>query len=309
MSEKTKKSVVFVSYDCNNNCIFCLDSNKRHLPSRSTKEIKKDILRSAEDGATYLELIGGEVTIRKDALELIEFADSLDFETISLTTNGRMLAYPEYARQLVEAGLNSLVFSIHGHTAELHDHLTGVKGSFDQLMKGLENARAAGLEKFGVNTTIVKQNYKQLKDIGEFIFGLGVDNTEFIFVDPNQGRAQENFADLVPRISEAASYIRDCLGIGKRENLGHWHIRYVPLCYFTDYLDQISELDEVKKFQTQHLAQDFSNLDVESSRPQVGRVKGEQCRNCSLNHICEGIWKEYVKHYGYNELKPILKNN
>src|SRR6056297_3922347 len=149
MSEKTKKSVVFVGYACNNNCIFCLDSAKRHLPPRSTKEIKKDILSSAEDGATYLELIGGEVTIRKDAPELIEFADSLDFETISLTTNGRMLAYPEYARQLVEAGLNSLVFSIHGHTAELHDYLTGVKGSFDQLGKGIDNVKAAGLEKLG----------------------------------------------------------------------------------------------------------------------------------------------------------------
>ncbi|MCD4694448.1 radical SAM protein, partial [bacterium] len=87
--KKIKKSVVFVGYACNNNCIFCLDSNKRNLPQRSTNEIKKDILASRENGATYLELIGGEVSIRKDSLELIKFSNLLGFDTISMTTNGR----------------------------------------------------------------------------------------------------------------------------------------------------------------------------------------------------------------------------
>jgi radical SAM protein with 4Fe4S-binding SPASM domain len=100
--------------------------------------------------------------------------------------------------------------------------------------------------------------------------------------------------------------VHKCLDIGKRERLPHWHIRYVPLCYFQDYLDQVSELDEVKKFQTEHIAPDFTNLDVESSRAEVGRVKGKQCRQCKLNDVCEGIWRKYVEHYGVDELKPIL---
>ena len=305
MTQKVKKSVVFVGYTCNNNCVFCLDSNKRHLRPRSTKEIKEDILRSYQEGFDYLELIGGELTIRKDACEIIKFASSLDFETLSVTTNGRMLAYPEYTKKLLDSGLTSLIFSIHGHTSELHDRLTGVKGGFDQLMKGFYNVRSYGLKNIGTNTTIIKDNYKELKNIGEFIFSLGVNNSEFIFVDPNQGQAKDNFYDLVPKILEASFYIRECLDIGKRENLDHWHIRYVPLCFFTDHLDQISELEEVKKFHTQHLAQDFSNLDVEASRPKTGRVKGEQCQNCGLDDICEGIWTEYVKNYGNEELRPI----
>ena len=69
----------------------------------------------------------------------------------------------------------------------------------------------------------------------------------------------------------------------------------------------VSELDEVKKFETEHLAPDFVNLDVEGSRPIVGRIKTEKCQDCRLHNVCEGIWREYYKQYGDSELKPILK--
>lgn len=87
--------------------------------------------------------------------------------------------------------------------------------------------------------------------------------TGFIFVDPVSGGAHDNFKELVPKISEAAPYIRECLDIGKNNSAHHWHIRYVPICYFVGYERQISELYEVKHFQTEHLAPDFKNFAVE----------------------------------------------
>jgi hypothetical protein len=95
------------------------------------------------------------------------------------------------------------------------------------------------------------------------------------------------------------------LDIGKNKAF-HWTIRYVPLCYFTDYLNQISEIQEAKIFQTQHLAPDFINLDVETSRRQIARTKTKRCQNCRLFEQCEGIWKEYLKHYDDRELNPII---
>lgn len=308
-----KKTVIITGYQCNNRCRFCMEANKRNIPNASTSKIKTQMLNARQRGARYLELIGGEMTIRPDIFEIIGFAKSLGFETIMMSTNGRMYSYKELARNMFKAGLNSLIFSIHGHNAKIHDYLTQVPGSFKQLKQGVENVKEVikemGLEGIvlGTNTTIVKQNYKYLPQIGKFIYNLGLRNAEFIFVDCNEGWAKDHFDELVPRISEVAPYAYKCLDMAKEYHISHWAIRYVPLCYFQDYLNQISELQEIATFHTEHLAPDFENRDVEGSRRVVGRAKTKRCQGCLLYHKCEGIWKEYLKHYGDKELNKIVK--
>jgi MoaA/NifB/PqqE/SkfB family radical SAM enzyme len=304
---KTKKTVIIWGYQCNNRCCFCIDSEKRDFAVKSTEEIKKEMANAYKRGSTYLELIGGETTIRPDAVSLVNFAKQLGFKTITMSTNGRMYSYPDYAKKMIKAGLTDVIFSIHGHNEKLHDSLTQSPGSFKQLLAGLANFKKLGFKNIGSNTTIVRPNYKFLPQIGRFIFNQGIRNSEFIFVDPTSGGAKTNFFELVPKISEIAPYVKKCLAIAKRQEVFHWTIRYVPLCYFEDYLDQISELLEVKRFHTEHLAPDFQNYDVEKSRAKVGRIKAKTCQKCRLNDICEGIWRDYVRHYGDKELKPIMK--
>lgn len=232
-------------------------------------------------------------------------AKTIGFMDIVMATNGRMLSYKKFAEEIASSGLTGIIFSIHGHNAELHDSLTGSKGSFNQLLKGIKNIKTLGFKNIGSNSTIVKQNYKYLPKIGKLIYNLGIRNAEFIFVDPTHGGAFNNFNKLVPRISKVAYYIKKCLDIGRKNNIKHWHVRYVPLCYFIDYEDQISELNEKKHFQTEHLAPDFKNYNVEESRARVGRIKTRRCKRCNLGYLCEGIWKEYIAHYGDRELKPM----
>lgn len=307
---KIQKTVIFLGYACNNKCLFCINWDKREIPGDSFGEVKKEIAAAKVRGSTYLEFVGGEPTTRPDILDLIKYAKGLGFRTIMMATNGRMYAYQNFARKALEAGLNSLVFSIHGHTAELHDSLTQVPGSFVQLGRGMKNVRELTKElglkvSLGTNTCIVRQNFRQLPKIGKYISGLGISNSEFIFVDPNYGAAFRKFGELVPRISEAAPYIRQCLDIGKESGAEHWHIRYVPLCHFQGHLDQISELHEVATFHTEHVAPDFYNPDAEKGRKTIGRAKTKRCLGCKLYEECEGIWKEYLKHYGDKELELI----
>lgn len=303
-SVKVKKTVIFTDYQCNNNCLFCIDKYKRSIKGKSSDEIKHEIIKAKKRGTKYLEFIGGEVTIRRDSIEIFSFANSIGFKDIALATNGRMLSYKDYVKKLLHAGINHIILSIHGHTKELHDHLTQSKGSFDQLMAGMRNLREMQFDNIGSNTTIVKQNYKVLPKIGKFLLENNIRNSEFIFVDPNYGAAKKNFYNLVPRISDIAPYIHKCLDLGRKKNISHWHIRYVPLCYFLDYLDQVSELDEVKKFKTEHIAPDFENNEVEKSRAIVGRAKLDKCKACVYYDLCEGIWIEYINKYGDLELKP-----
>ncbi len=305
-----KRTVIFAGYSCNNNCRFCINWDKRNIPDRSTLEIKGEIAGAKKRGSTYLEIIGGEPTIRKDILELVRFAKETGFETIMMSTNGRVYSYKDFAKKILAAGLNSIVFSIHGHNSKLHDFLTQSPGSYDQLRAGMRNVKMAAKElgskiSIGSNTCIVKQNYRYLPQVGKYIQGLGVDNAEFIFVDPNYGAAFKFFDEFVPKISQVAPYAHKCLAIGKKSKASHWHIRYVPLCHFRDYLDQISEIQESKTFKTEHIAPDFYDPDAAEGRKNIGRAKTERCAGCRLYDRCEGIWKEYLKHYGDKELKPV----
>ena len=292
-------------YGCNNKCIFCYNDDKRlKYEQRSTMDLKKEILSARNRGSDYLEIIGGEPTTRKDLPDLIKFSKDLGYQTVMFATNGRMFYYEKIAKEIINSGVSELVFSIHGNTPKLHDSLTMVPGSFQQLMKGIENVKSLGLDKIGSNTTIVKQNYMHLPDIGKLIYGLGIRNSEFIFVDPNHGAPKNNFYEIVPKLSEIERHVHKCLDIGKINNVIHWDIRYFPVCYAKDYINQISEIKEVSKFNTEHIAPDFVNLDVEGSRKNIGRTKTEKCRICKYFEICEGVWKTYLEHYGDNELKP-----
>jgi len=306
-----KKTVLFVGYQCNNRCRFCMEFEKRSLPGRSFEEIIFEISSAKRRGTDYLEIIGGEATIRPDIVDIISFAKNQGFGTIMMATNGRAFAYKSLAEKILTAGLNSLVFSIHGPSAEIHDYLTQTPGSFDQLVEGIKNVISIVAEKklslhLGSNTCIVKHNYKYLPEIGELIRSFGIDNSEFIFVDPNEGGAANDFLSLVPKISEAAPYMRELLDIGKRDKCSHWHARYVPLCYFPNHLDQISEIFENQVFHTEHIAQDFKNFNAQEGRRNVGRLKTEKCRNCRFFDKCEGIWRGYIGRYGDSELTPVI---
>jgi len=134
---------------------------------------------------------------------------------------------------------------------------------------------------------------------------LGLRGVEIIFVDPTCGGAHRRFEELVPRISEASPAMRECLEVGRRAGVRDWYVRYVPLCHFRDYEDQVSETKERRVFHTVHLAPDFKNLDVSASRAVEGREKPLACEGCRMHGECEGIWKEYLRRYGSGELKPI----
>lgn len=302
---RTQKLVLFTGFSCSSHCHFCIDLNKRDLPDKSARQIVSEMVQAKAAGVEYLEMIGGETTIRRDFIPLVRTAKKLGFKDIVVVTNGRMFALPGFAKATVGAGVTDLVFSIHGPDAKLHDELTYVPGAFDELIAGVANVRAAGLQRIFGNCTVVKQNMKRLPEIAELFLKLGIHHVEFIFVDPTYGGAYTNFHGLVPRISEAAPYMRAALDAGRKGGTTDFVVRYVPLCHFTDYLEQVSEIREVATFRTRHWAPDFKNDDVGAGRAIAGRGKTERCEGCSLYDRCEGIWKEYVRRYDDSELTPV----
>ena len=117
-----KKTVIITGYSCNNRCKFCINEHKRVFSDRPTSDIILEMKDARRRGRTYLEIIGGEQTIRPDSIDLIKIAKNLGFQHIVMATNGRMLSYKSYAKRMIDSGITAIIFSIHAHNAKLHDY-------------------------------------------------------------------------------------------------------------------------------------------------------------------------------------------
>ena len=89
-----KHALVKIGKICNNNCIGCSISAGENGFVIPTEKVKEELLKVKEAGFGSVELIGGEVTIQENFLDLLQFTSSL-FSEVALVTNGRMLSYED----------------------------------------------------------------------------------------------------------------------------------------------------------------------------------------------------------------------
>lgn len=89
-----------ITSKCRLNCHFCFNPYKNE--DRPIEFLKNII---STQGIKRIKLSGGEPTERKELIELIKYAQSLN-KTIILCTNGIKCSDEDYVRKLKNAGLN-----------------------------------------------------------------------------------------------------------------------------------------------------------------------------------------------------------
>jgi len=200
-----------VWYHCNSKCAICMvERHLGRLPAVGMEKFQRilaDIVNHAQlDG---LIITGAEVTTFKPLEDYVRFARSLDwFRKIQIQTNGRRLAREDYARRLVEAGVNEFFISFHG-TEEIHDAITGVKGSFREALAAVRNLAAMpGVNLFS-NTVFNTQNVACLPPLMEFLVTLPVSEIQiwnyFPMAPTDSKGLVANLRDLVallPRLND-----------------------------------------------------------------------------------------------------------
>jgi len=273
-----KSPFVYVGYNCNNQCIFCFEADKK-FPYKTTDQIKKeiDIIRKIFD---FINFMGQEPTLRKDIIELINYAKCLKFEEIGITTNGRMFAYNDFTKDILKSGLTQIVLTIAGGTARSHDLHTLVKGSFEQSLAGIRNIlkfKKRSLS-FIVNIMVTKKNFKELLKTVDFCVDLGIKEINIGHIMP-LNKAIEHSKEIVARMSDVVPIL--IRSHNRHENIKFLFVEY-PACIFP------------KKYQ--HMA--FPCLE---ENPQKSRIK--LCSKCNYKDNCTGISKAYLNLYGYEEFK------
>jgi len=288
-----------LGFSCNNRCRFCVQGDKRHrLADLDTAELKKRL----DDARTHVNSIvftGGEVTLRPDLVELVAYARGLGFGAIQIQTNGRMFAYRKNCEELIAAGANEFSPALHGHTAELHDYLTRAKGSFAQTSRGIRNLKQLG-QPVITNSVITRSNYRHLPALARLLLRLDVDQYQFAFVHP-LGTALEQFHSVVPRLTLAARYVAEGLDLGIRAGRIVM-TEAIPACFLPGRERYIAEtiMPETRVYDAKVVLESYKEY-----RLTEGKTKGPQCPECVWNDPCEGPWREYPDHYGWDEFVPV----
>jgi radical SAM protein with 4Fe4S-binding SPASM domain len=142
-----------LTYRCNERCVHCYLDHDDH-GEMTTAEIKDLLGQMADAGVFYLTLSGGEIMMRRDFFEILEYARARTF-CIRLKTNGVLIREKE-AKRILALGVESVQISIYSHRPEVHDAITKRKGSLMQSIAAMRLLRANGLHVIIANVLMVK---------------------------------------------------------------------------------------------------------------------------------------------------------
>jgi mycofactocin radical SAM maturase len=151
-----------LTYACNLSCAHCLSSSGRRDPRELTTaqcEAVIDELQAMK--VFYVNIGGGEPTIRPDFWQLLDYA--VDHQVgVKFSTNGSQIT-PERAARIAATDYVDVQVSLDGATAEVNDPLRGV-GSYDTAIRALDNLLEAGFSDAKVSVVVTRQNVHQLDD-------------------------------------------------------------------------------------------------------------------------------------------------
>lgn len=135
--------VLELTYRCNERCVHCYLPSDTRMAELTTPQIEALLREFADLGGMQLQLTGGELFVRKDILEILRIVKAHGF-ALSVTSNLTMMT-DEILEALTDLHPRSVGCSIYGATAELHDSVTTIKGSFDKSLSAIRALRSAGI--------------------------------------------------------------------------------------------------------------------------------------------------------------------
>ena len=156
-----------LTYRCNERCVHCYLDHEDH-GEMTTAEIKHLLDEMAEAGVFILTLSGGEIFLRKDFFEILEYARLERQFCVKLKTNAIMIREQEAAR-IREIGVESIQISIYSHRPEVHDAITLVPGSLQRSLDAARFLKSQGLRVIFANVLMVHnlQDYRGVRELAE----------------------------------------------------------------------------------------------------------------------------------------------
>ena len=149
-----------LTYACNLACTHCLSSSGRRDPRElSTAECEAVVDELQRHQIFYVNVGGGEPTVRPDFWHLLEYATAHDVG-VKFSTNGSRIT-PEVAARLAASTYVDVQVSLDGADAAVNDAIRGA-GSFDVALTAMRRLTGAGFRGFKISVVATRHNIPQL---------------------------------------------------------------------------------------------------------------------------------------------------
>jgi radical SAM protein with 4Fe4S-binding SPASM domain len=143
-------AAIEITLKCNIRCLHCYNFDRDEAkpacdkPEMSTEQILGLMADLRAAGCLFLMFTGGEVLSDPRLFTFLDRARELNF-AVQVLTNGTMLQ-PGIAARLASYGnLQGVSVSLYGATAEVHDGVTQMSGSWRRTWEGVERLRKLGV--------------------------------------------------------------------------------------------------------------------------------------------------------------------
>lgn len=297
---------------CNYDCEFCY--YKDMLDVKTPFEIvKKRADHLLAYGITEVDLSGGESSVSPDWFQILDYCNER-FSSVSCLSHGGKFANMDFLKESQQRGLKEILFSLHGATEEVHDKITGRKGSFRRILEGIENAKKLGMI-VRTNATVYYRNYHQLEnEYADLINSIEPLEANFLTLnywgDFNVIHFENvGYADMTNGIQKCIDKLKTGITI---------NVRYVPFCYMKGYEKYVTgtyqHIYDVRDWNREmytytvdvsksYTPEEKLKLAYDACSTHRSRFyqKDVKCVKCKHFYICDGIEKEVA---GKTEVFP-----
>ena len=162
--------IIEITHRCPLRCVHCYNN----LPAEDGEIRRRELTleehcrivdEMAEAGCLWVLYTGGEILLRPDFLDLYGYAKRKGF-LVTLFTNGFLLG-EEIADALAERRPFLVEMTLYGRTAEIHERITGVRGSFDRCLKAIRLLQDRKVP-LALKAMVLRENVHEIWDIKRF---------------------------------------------------------------------------------------------------------------------------------------------
>jgi len=271
---------------CNNDCVFCGLKKYNIRYQIPLEEIRQQLQHLQEYGAQRIVFTGGEPTIHPDIVEIIRSAKEIGYDSVSIFTNGRRVKDIDLLRELVEAGLKSVMVSLHGRTAQTHDQTVQRPGAFEETMGGIRMMSEINLPMV-INTPVTAINLGEIASMYDMLAPLGEKVRRWQLSNLFPTSVVMNRPELHPAYEEIQEVIFEIMA---RAQTGHLRCvtQEFPLCVVFPWLNESRELSDDRK---QLICRKDIQGDYRQYRPWTNLYKSKlpTCEPCGMRKRCGGI--------------------
>ena len=214
-----------LTYACNLACVHCLSSSGKRDPRELSTRQCKDIIDELERMQVfYVNIGGGEPTVRPDFWELVDYATA-HHVGVKFSTNGVRITR-EVAARLAASDYVDVQISLDGATAEVNDAVRGA-GSYAMAVRALENLAAAGFSDAKVSVVVTRHNVDQLDEFAALASRYGA-TLRITRLRPS-GRGADVWEDLHPNAAQQVQLYDWLVAKGERVLTGDSFFHLSPL--------------------------------------------------------------------------------